>query len=154
MRRSKKSSKLRVTGLCVGNSPGTGKFPAQMASNTENGSIWWRHYELLSYWIYLSIDDISRRAYSRKISRSLGTLCVKIFESLWNLTGSQEQRCRVTCQLSNISNYSNQYLAASNFGTLYTNIKLWNDPNATFEHTYGPLVLFESLYRWLSPNLQ
>ena len=28
-RRSKKTSKLRVTGLCVGNSPGTGEFPAQ-----------------------------------------------------------------------------------------------------------------------------
>ena len=32
-RRSKKTSKLRVTGL----------FPAQMASNAENVSIWWRH---------------------------------------------------------------------------------------------------------------
>ena len=41
-RRSKKTSKLRVTG-CVGNSPGTGEFPAQMASNAENVSIWWRH---------------------------------------------------------------------------------------------------------------
>ena len=27
-RRSKKTSKLRVTGLCEGNSPGTGEFPA------------------------------------------------------------------------------------------------------------------------------
>ena len=34
-RRSKKTSKLRVTGLCAGNSPGTGEFPAQMASNAE-----------------------------------------------------------------------------------------------------------------------
>ena len=32
-RRSKKTWKLRVTGLCAGNSPGTGEFPAQMASN-------------------------------------------------------------------------------------------------------------------------
>ena len=38
-RRSKKTSKLRVTGLCAGNSPGTGEFPAQMASNAENVSI-------------------------------------------------------------------------------------------------------------------
>ena len=45
-RRSKKTSKLRVTGLCARNSPGTGKFPAQMASNAENVSIWWRHHEL------------------------------------------------------------------------------------------------------------
>ena len=43
-RRSKKTWKLRVTGLCVGNSPGTGEFPAQMASNAENVSIWWRHH--------------------------------------------------------------------------------------------------------------
>ena len=40
-RRSKKTSKLRVTGLC----DRTGKFPAQVASNAENISIWWRHHE-------------------------------------------------------------------------------------------------------------
>ena len=34
-RRSKKISKLRVTGLCAGNSPETGEFPAQMVSNAE-----------------------------------------------------------------------------------------------------------------------
>ena len=45
-RRSKKTSKLRVTGLCTGNSPGTGEFPAQMASYAENVSIWWRHLVL------------------------------------------------------------------------------------------------------------
>ena len=42
--RSKKTSKLRVTGLCAGNSTRTGEFPAQMVSNTENVSIWWRHH--------------------------------------------------------------------------------------------------------------
>ena len=35
-RRSKKTSKLRVIGLCAGNSPGT--------SDAENVSIWWRHH--------------------------------------------------------------------------------------------------------------
>ena len=44
-RRSKKISKLRVTGLCAGKSPVTGEFPTQMASNVENVSIWWRHHE-------------------------------------------------------------------------------------------------------------
>ena len=48
-RRSKKISKLRVTGLCAGNSPGTGEFPAQMASNAENVSIWWRHHAMLLF---------------------------------------------------------------------------------------------------------
>ena len=44
--RSKKTSKLRVTSLCAWNSPGAGEFPAQMASNAENVSIWWRHHDL------------------------------------------------------------------------------------------------------------
>ena len=37
-RRSKKTSKLRVTDFCVGNSPVASEFPAQMASNAENFS--------------------------------------------------------------------------------------------------------------------
>ena len=55
-RRSKKTSKLRVTGLCARNSPGTGEFPAQMASNADNVSIWWRHHAkilLPSYWLLI-----------------------------------------------------------------------------------------------------
>ena len=43
-RRSKKTSKLRVTGLRAGNSPVTGEFPTKMASSAENVSIWWRHH--------------------------------------------------------------------------------------------------------------
>ena len=39
-RRSKKTSKFRVTG----NSQMSSEFPAQMASNAENVSIWWRHH--------------------------------------------------------------------------------------------------------------
>ena len=45
--RPKKTSKLRVTGLCAGNSPETGEFPAQMASNAENVSIWWRRHAVV-----------------------------------------------------------------------------------------------------------
>ena len=40
-------TKLRVTGLCAGNSPVTGEFPAQMASNAGNVSIWWSHHDML-----------------------------------------------------------------------------------------------------------
>ena len=42
--RLKKIPKLRVTGICAGNSAVTGEFPARMASNTEKVSIWWHHY--------------------------------------------------------------------------------------------------------------
>ena len=54
-RRSKKTSKLRVTGLCAGNSPGTGEFPAQMASYAENVSIWWRHHAYIFPYIHTYI---------------------------------------------------------------------------------------------------
>ena len=40
---SRKTSKLGIAGFCAGNSPVTGELPAQMASNEENVSIWWRH---------------------------------------------------------------------------------------------------------------
>ena len=41
---SMKISKLRVTGLCGGNSPVTDECLSQRASNMENVSIWWRHH--------------------------------------------------------------------------------------------------------------
>ena len=62
-RRSKKTSKLRVTGLCAGISPGTGEFPAQMASNAENVSIWWRHHGTN---IRHFADDIGRCIFTNK----------------------------------------------------------------------------------------
>ena len=43
--RSTKTSKLHITDLCEGNSPFTGEFPAQRASNAEIVSIWWRHHD-------------------------------------------------------------------------------------------------------------
>ena len=52
--RSKNTSKLRVTGLCEGNSPVTGEFSTQRVSNVENVSIWWRHHVNTPY-----IEDLS-----------------------------------------------------------------------------------------------
>ena len=48
-RRSKKTPKIVVTGLCVGNSPVAGDFPAQMAGNAENIFFWWRHHIFLGF---------------------------------------------------------------------------------------------------------
>ena len=53
-RRSKKTSKLRATGLCAGNSPGTGEFPPQKGSNTENVSVWWRHHGTAFWYVQKS----------------------------------------------------------------------------------------------------
>ena len=49
--RSKTISKLRITGLCEGNSPVTDEFPAQRASNAEKISIWWRQHEPTWVWL-------------------------------------------------------------------------------------------------------
>ena len=61
--RSKKTPKIRVTGLCEGNSPLTGEFPAQKSSNAENVSIWWRHhvlkYPLIGLYLKIKIAWIS-----------------------------------------------------------------------------------------------
>ena len=58
----RKKSKLSVTGLCAGNSPGTGEFSAQMASNAKNVSIWWRHHAIIYWriWVSLGGDEVSK----------------------------------------------------------------------------------------------
>ena len=63
-RRSKKTPKLRVTDLCVGNSPGTGEFPAQMASNAENVSTWWRHHVKRPYRATTNGSSLAAPCYS------------------------------------------------------------------------------------------
>ena len=61
--RSKKTPRLRVTGLCEGNSPGTGEFPAQRDSNTENISIWWRHH-ILFYMVSYGVSIVKIWGYN------------------------------------------------------------------------------------------
>ena len=62
-RRSKKTSKLRVTGLCEGNSPVTGEFPAQRTSklNAETVSIWWRHHGMSLLHLVLLNSKLTRQ---------------------------------------------------------------------------------------------
>ena len=60
-RRSKKTSKLRVTGLCEGKSPVTGEFPAQKASNADNVSIWWRHHAIPK--VVIEVSYLIMRSY-------------------------------------------------------------------------------------------
>ena len=57
-RRLQKTSKLRVTGLCEGNSPVAGEFPAQRASNMENVSIWWRRHETCMCMRSMNLQDL------------------------------------------------------------------------------------------------
>ena len=50
----KKTWKLRVTGLCEGNSPVTGEFPAQGGSDAKNVSILWRLHA--GVWLIINLD--------------------------------------------------------------------------------------------------
>ena len=59
--RSKKTSKLCVTGLCEVNWPVTGEFLLQRASNVENVSNWWHHHAASYGWTYMHAS----RAFSR-----------------------------------------------------------------------------------------
>ena len=81
---SKKTSKLRVTGFCARNSPEPGEFPAQMASNAENFSIWWRHHGFnhsKKEWIY---NDPSQEKYGPlrqvKCNPDLWWVLLKMYE--------------------------------------------------------------------------
>ena len=51
--RSKKRSKLHVTGLYEGNPLVMGGFPSQRASNIENASIWWHAQMIVLWYVYL-----------------------------------------------------------------------------------------------------
>ena len=88
-RRSKKTSKLRVTGLRAGNSPVTGEFPTQRASNAENVSIWWHHH---AWWDCQVINTLRTRQNGHchfQTTFSNAFSCMKIivfwFKFHWNL---------------------------------------------------------------------
>ena len=90
-RRSKKRSKLRVSGLCAGNSPGTGEFPAQMASNAENVCIWLRHHGATHLWRkWRWHPGIRGRTHSRRRLDPPGWTCCSRTESPSWVTGLQQ----------------------------------------------------------------
>ena len=77
-KKKKKKSKLRVTGLCAGNSPDTGEFPAQMASYAKNVSMWWRHhaYRQLLLNLYEKLAVICKTPIYRWRACSQWYLCI------------------------------------------------------------------------------
>ena len=102
-RRSKKTSKLRATGLCARNSPVTGEFPTQRVSNAEDVSIWWRHHVfcLPLWWSYFSwyssiseiditlsllLKPVCFSATSEKINTKYHNKLFIITEAQWNIS--------------------------------------------------------------------
>ena len=81
-RRSKKASKLRITGLCAGNSLVTSEFPAQRASNAENVSIWWRHHDRTNRGHHVGGQNMGCRSSNWKLlygMRGQGHMCYIVF---------------------------------------------------------------------------
>ena len=67
--RSKKTPKLRVTGLGEGNSPVTGEFPAQRASNAGKVSTWWCHHRYWWCMVHGSLSSMRKQCiYLRHVS--------------------------------------------------------------------------------------
>ena len=87
----RRRSKLRDTGLCAGNSPMTGEFPAQMASHAENVSIWWRHHGLFT------VNDILRTSSGvihNKIASSKRKLgCAAAMLSFYRVSSIKRKHC-------------------------------------------------------------
>ena len=85
-RKSKKTPKLRFTGLCEGNSPVTGEFAAQRASKAENVSIWWCHHVAVCCIINTKPLPLLMVAYSVSavLRNTFSTLVIKEY---WKFVG-------------------------------------------------------------------
>ena len=75
---------FRVTGLCEGNSPVTGEFPAQRASNAENISIWWRHHDKILKQNLAAAKRFHYRLHGRHV--------IEDYRELWGHNRSRETR--------------------------------------------------------------
>ena len=64
--------------FCAGNSPVSGEFPAQRASNPENVSIWWRHHAGLPP--HLCAHNISC---SRATVQIISPVCTRTLGQAW-----------------------------------------------------------------------
>ena len=109
--------KARVTGLCEGNSPVTGEFPAQKDSNTENVSIWCRHhgaicsdvssdensqyYPVLSYrFALISFTQVGIRSLSsHEAVILLSSRCIsrELTEAIYRIASANKNNKEVRC---------------------------------------------------------
>ena len=101
-RRSKKTPKLSVTGLCETNSPVTGGFPAQRFSNEENVSIWCRHH---------GVETGIARPYDATLATSVG---------YWNIGYLSEIHLK-----SNPAKWKAIWLSWHYDGSILYNVKIW-----------------------------
>ena len=89
-RSSKKTSKLRVTGLCVGNSPVTDEFPAERTSNAEK----------------FPFDDVIMESFKEHVTEAVSSFIAlygtHIVTIVCNMTGSHSISAKVLFQISDM----------------------------------------------------
>ena len=83
-RRSKKTSKLRVTGICEGNPPVTGGFPSHRASDVGNVFSWWRHHERTRD-LTTTIHSTTKLCACFMELKSVSNLLQKCFSLFWQI---------------------------------------------------------------------
>ena len=121
--RSRRTSKLHVTGLREGNLPVTGGFPSQRNSNAENVSMWWRHHEMMCFYMYMGWGTfqcvvIMRYFCSGLISLQLSdNICVSKLGQHWFRLCFSPLRCQAII-------WTNVGLLYTGFFRIYSN-KIW-----------------------------
>ena len=87
----RKTPTLRVTGLCAKNSSVNSEFPAQRASDAENASIWWRHYDLhtdTTNFFMKMCCDVIETCFAQNIIwwiLACHEMCSTIFFNIWQV---------------------------------------------------------------------
>ena len=153
--RSKKISKLLVTGLCEGNSPVTGEFPTQRASNTENISIWWRHHGKRGHrytngkWSFAPITFAEENCYIYHISMAAADGSVKYFYR--GATNSHYYDWKKSPNSTNSKTSSHQILQSLEAAKFWAKIfvSFWNLTHALAALLLICLSNFRGI-RWLS----
>ena len=98
----------------AGNSSVTDEFPAQMASNAENVSIWWRHHGQLLCLQIDSLAPVGAKPSTGKLLTEMINLNLKEFcplthgNAIWRLRTESTLTRVMACYLVTPSNYLNQ----------------------------------------------
>ena len=112
----KKTIKLRVTGLCAGNSPGASEC---MASNAENVSIWWRHHENETFFPKQLFENVV----CKMPAILLGPKCIKSCLALaQTITAAIMSWAPLLLTLTLITAWINHYIHSYNVGWNYSTI--------------------------------
>ena len=135
------------------NSPVTGEFPAQMASNAENVSIWWRHHDNRIYRHVVEgwFDISGNMQWLYDIYLNVFDICIYCIHILFYF--SYKWVVPLTYTTSTDLNWDNPIRVWMNMGD---GISLFGIPNLYQIYTYSVLsnyiLVFHIFFKTLYPN--